>query len=107
MRKMGQLFDLADRGTAYLCVGGWGRAAYAAALQRGLRVPDDISLMCLADDGSAEEAAVDQMVVGYHGMGRMAVKELCELIEAPELPRAPVVVPFEFRQVGSVASPKR
>ena len=100
-----RLLSRPDRPSAVLIGGGGGgRTLVAAAWKLGLRVPEDLSIITFDNDAHADrEIAVDRVLVPYAPMGRCAVDEVCALIEAPDTPRPPVVVPFEFHRVGTVA----
>ncbi len=94
-----------DRPSAVLCDGGGREMCHAAALL-GLRVPQDLSVMTFDNDaGGDERVAVDRVLVRYWAMGRVAVSELCALIDQPDRPRPAVLIPFEFHQAGTVAAP--
>lgn len=95
----------ADRPSAVLCHVGGREMCHAAALV-GLRVPDELSVMSFDDDAGADErVAVDRVLVRHRAVGRAAVGELCALIDEPNVPRPPVLVPFEFHRTGTVARP--
>ena len=97
-----------DRPTAILAGGGAGRMLVAAAWKLGLRVPQDLSIITFDNDAHADrEIAVDRVLVPYAPMASRAIEEVTALIDAPDTPRPPVVVPFEFHRVGTVAGVDR
>lgn len=94
-----------SRPTAVLCAES-GRALVIAALHAGLSVPRDISIMTFANDETHDnETPIDSVLVPNRRMGHAAVDEICALIDEPNVPRRPVVIPFAFHQVGTVARP--
>ncbi|MHB1158509.1 MAG: LacI family DNA-binding transcriptional regulator [Phycisphaerales bacterium] len=107
LRSCVQLLGWSDRPSAVLCgFSGGGRTMLLAAAHAGLRVPDDLSVMTFDNDAGADERiAVDRVLVRYRAMGQASVNELCALIDQPDVPRSPVVIPFEFHRTGSVARP--
>jgi len=108
VRSCVQWLGQPDRPSAVLCgFSGGGRTMLLAAAYAGLRVPEDLSVMTFDNDAGADEhIAVDRVLVRYRAMGCAAVSELCVLIDRPDVPRRPVVIPFEFHRTGSVARPK-
>ena len=97
----------ADRPTAVVCgIGGGGRTLLLAAARLGLRVPEDLSVITFDNDAGADEhVEVDRVLVPAGAMGRVAVSELCALMDKPAVPRRAVVIPFEFHCTGTVARP--
>lgn len=95
-----------DRPTAVLCGSGGGRTMLTVAARLGLRVPEDLSVITFDNHaGIDDEITVDRVLVPNRSMGRAAVEELCKLIDNPETPRPPIVLPFEFHITGTVARP--
>jgi LacI family transcriptional regulator len=95
-----------DRPTAVVCGSGGGRTMLTAAARLGLRVPEDLSVITFDNNAAMDlEITVDRVLVPNQAMGRVAVSELSALIEEPDEPRPPVVIPFEFHITGSVARP--
>ncbi len=101
-----QLLRQADRPSAVLCLDGGREMCHAAALA-GLRVPQDLSVMTFDNEADADErVGVDRVLVRYWGMGRVAIRELCALMDRPEIPRRPVLIPLEFHRTGTVSRPQ-
>ncbi|MEO0963747.1 MAG: LacI family DNA-binding transcriptional regulator [Planctomycetota bacterium] len=94
-----------DRPTAVLCNAD-GRTMLHAASIVGLRVPQDLSVICFDTEASADErTAVDRVLVPYRPMGMAAVAMLCDAISQPGSTQSPIVIPFEFHRTGTVARP--
>jgi len=92
-----------DRPSAVLCGAGGGREMLYAASLLKLRVPQDLSVMTFDDEAAADhKVRVDRVLGPNASMGTTAISELCALIDAPDEPRKPVVLPFEFHITGTV-----
>lgn len=106
LRAYCKLLDRAELPTAVVCESG--RTMLHAAALRGLSVPGDLSVISFDNTAGADNAMlVDRVLVPFEPMGRVAVDELCRLIEQPDRPRPPVVIPFEFHRTGTVGRPGR
>ena len=103
LRSHVALLSRRDRPEAVLCEAD-GRVMLAAACEVGLRVPEDLAVFGIDNDpGGDVRIAMDRVVVPFLAMGRAAVEEVCGLIEEPDRPRPPVLLPFEFHRTGTVA----
>ncbi|BAM03130.1 LacI family DNA-binding transcriptional regulator [Phycisphaera mikurensis] len=103
LRSHVALLSRRDRPEAVLCEAD-GRVMLAAASEAGLRVPGELAVFGIDNDpGGDVRIAMDRLVVPFWAMGRSAVEEVCGLIEEPDRPRPPVVLPFEFHRAGTVA----
>lgn len=98
------VLSASNRPTAVVCGGGGGRTLLTAAARLGIRVPEDLSVITFDNDAGIDmEIAIDRVLVPNRCMGRVVIEELCALIDDPDEPRPPVVLPFEFHITGSVA----
>ncbi len=109
-RHAGHLFDHCvselkrpESATAYVC-NGHGRTLVAAAMALGRRVPQDVCVVDIDNDASAgDQLRIDRLIVPHLSMGRAAAEELLQLIQQPQTPRRPIVLPFGFEPMGTVA----
>jgi len=91
-----QLLGQPDRPTAIICYSG-ATDARIAALRRGLRIPQDISIVsfCSNEDPYLAERTVGRLVVPFRRMGIEAVGLVMHKIEHPERQTPPKLVPID------------
>jgi DNA-binding LacI/PurR family transcriptional regulator len=76
--------------------------------ERGLRVPDDISVLAVASSrvATAVHPQVSAAEVPAEQMGRQAVETLLHVLASASAPRAHILLSPPFEDRGSVAAPR-
>ncbi|MER7008013.1 LacI family DNA-binding transcriptional regulator [Dactylosporangium sp. NPDC000555] len=105
-RAAGELLDLPDRPTALVCFNDKAAVgALRAAAERGLRVPDDLSITGFDDLDLARATGLTTVRQPLQEMGRMAVSLLIRLLERHELDALHVELATELVIRSSAAPP--
>ncbi len=105
IEELVQLFQAEDRPTAAVCYCGTeARGAVLAATTRGLRVPNDLSLITFGDRPIEDMGPkVSYLRLPHQTMGRRAVQMLKHRLDHPGDPLPPEPVPFTFQQGQTLA----
>lgn len=78
-----------------------------AAARLGIRVPDDLSLITIADRVAASAGiAVDTVTLGWQGIGSSAVEMLVQKINRPNHKATSRAMPVRLERGGTVAPPR-
>ena len=106
----GRLLDLPDRPTAIFAFKDrTAMGVYHAAAQRGLSIPDDLSVIGFDNQHSVADGlfpGLTTMALPHHAMGAWGVRTLVEWLESTEPgPVQHVALPCPLISRGSVASP--
>lgn len=97
-----QLLDSGEQMTALICLNDRvAFGAYQALGQRGVRIPQDLSVISFDDEAIASyvRPALTSARLPYEAMGRRAM----ELVLQPEVPQGKYLVPMPLQIRGSVA----
>ncbi len=98
------LLQSPQRPTAILTYGHWERVMLIA-LNCGLRVPKDLSVVMFSEGGPRSLTPVSHAEIPFREMGIEAVKSLLRKIEFPSRPVPAVRLPFRFEPGATFAPP--
>jgi len=103
-----ELLRCPDRPTAMVCYFSiFTPALVRAALEVGLRVPQDLSIVTFAPDNHREQALmVSAMIEPHYRMGQEAVRALQVKIKQPEESVASRMPDFQWLDMGTVVAPR-
>jgi DNA-binding LacI/PurR family transcriptional regulator len=106
-----ETFSQPERPTATLRVGPM-HDTFLAAASVGLSVPDDLSVMMVADPSLLSQASAIRFLAGLeitvyempvNDLGRIAAEMLLKKIDNPTVPLPAQALPFKLRQGQTVA----
>ncbi len=104
------LLDLDDRPTAIFCFNDrMAMGVYHAAAERGLRIPDDLSVVGFDNQELIADGlrpGLTTVALPHYEMGAWAVENLIRRIENPESEVEQVRLPCPLVSRGSVAAPR-
>ncbi|MFG0249029.1 MAG: LacI family DNA-binding transcriptional regulator [Phycisphaeraceae bacterium JB051] len=82
-------------------------SVYTAAMKLGLRVPEDLSIICFAASPCriATGLPISTLVVPFEQVGRAAMTMLLDWIDTGKGDNAPVALPFDYDEAGSIVPP--
>jgi len=106
--ELKKLLACAERPSA-LITGGPAEAlaAFRAALELGLKLPDELSIATFDDDRPIKEIfAFTTMVLPEYELGRQAVGLILKKIKSPATPIAPVALPLVLEARGTTCPPR-
>lgn len=99
-----------DAATAVLVINGGAAVGFAHELRhRGVRVPEDLSIVLLASDpdvADLADPALDLLVAPGHALGRRGVEALLARLADPAAPLLQERIGGPWRAGGSVAGPR-
>jgi LacI family transcriptional regulator len=96
-----------DRPTAVITNGlHIGMSVWQAALKLQINVPQEMSVIAIGHGSYGEtHMGLNTWIVPEYSEGREAVKLLCQKIQQPDVPLAPVAVPFDCVRDGITLGP--
>ncbi len=95
-----------DKPSAIITCYGEGDLVMAAALEMGIKVPEDLSIISFASvDADDPGILTSHMLIPFFELGRTSVRTLLEKMENPDSPIPAKTVPYPPLIMGTIAHP--
>lgn len=102
------IFSRKDRPTALIAMPSTALPAVTAAVSAGLRIPEDISIVTMADQlQDSTGIALTTLITPEYDIGRQSAALVVQRIKEPGKPLPPRIVKFALAEAGSCAPPPK